>query len=319
MSHARATDLLVPSKCCAPLFVVGYLQIRSRLKQGRPLVLDADVGAALRARDFEMDAPGALGAILHKNPDAVFAHHCAELDSHVDILSALTADTTPRALAEAGMEHRSARLTSAALDLVEEATVGWHRPVGIAGVLGSELVTATERGRFEDETQMHATRIAVGGAELIIVRGMGSRIDLVFAVAAAAETDVPCWAVVDRNLASLNETVDLSVSLADAGAEAVLFEVDSVDEGLQRLGALHAARCTIVPGTLLAAATDALRGFPSPLLSSWVDRAVELTDAGARIVGGGSGTTEDHTRALATRLGVLHPSVPPVAQRSEAR
>lgn len=279
-------------------------------------MLDADVGAALRAKDFEMDAPGALGAILHKSPEAVLAHHRAELRSRVDILSALTADTTPRALAEAGMEHRSARLTAAALDLISEALADWDRPVGVAGVLGSELVTATQRGRFEDETLEHAKRIAVGGAELMIVRGMGSRIDLVFALAAAAQNDIPCWAVVDRNLATIEETADIAVSLADAGAEAVLFEVDSVDEGLKRLAALFGSGTNIIPGTLLAAAPDALRGFPSPLFSSWVDRAVELTDAGARIVGGGAGTTEDHTRALATRLGVIHPSIVPAAERT---
>jgi 5-methyltetrahydrofolate--homocysteine methyltransferase len=298
---------------------VGYSLIKSRLHVGRPLVLDADVGAALRARDFELDGPGALGAILHRSPAAVLSHHRAELNSRVDILSALTADTTPRALAEAGMEHRSARLTAAALDLVSEAVADWERPIGLAGVLGSELVSATLRGRFEDETQEHALRIAVGGAELVIVRGMGSRIDLVFALAAAAQNDIPCWGVVETSLCPLEDTTDLALSLADAGAEAILFEVDSVDEGLRRLDALDRASTNIVPGTLLAAAPDALRGFPSPLFSSWVDRVVELTEAGARVVGGGAGTTEDHTRALAARLGILHPSLAPVAERTQAR
>lgn len=290
---------------------MGYDKIRRRLREGRPLVVDADVGASLRARGFEMDAPGALGAILHRTPEAVRDHHLVELGSRVDILSALTADTTPRALSEAGMEHRSARLTAAALELVSEAAEKSARSVGIAGVLGSELVSATMRGRFEDEMQEHAVRIAVGGAELIIVRGMGSRLDLVFAVAAAASQDVPCWAVVDRYVAAEESALELATALEDAGAEAVLFEVDSVDDGLQKLGAIAGRMGSVVPGALLTAAPDALRGFPSPLLSTWVDRAVELTSAGARVVGGGAGTTEDHTRALALRLGVLHPSLPP--------
>jgi 5-methyltetrahydrofolate--homocysteine methyltransferase len=104
---------------------------------------------------------------------------------------------------------------------------------------------------------------------------------------------------------------DLVKALADAGAEAVLFEVTSVDEGLEKLRRVAGLGLNVVPGALLAAAPDALRGFPSPLFSSWVDRVVELTDAGARIVGGGAGTTEAHTRALVTRLGVIHPSMPP--------
>ncbi|HSC87514.1 MAG TPA: homocysteine S-methyltransferase family protein [Polyangiaceae bacterium] len=290
---------------------MGYPQIRHRLHGGRPLVVDSDVGAALRDRGLSIDGPGALGAVLHKSPELIRAHHQAELASRVDVLSALTADTAPRALSEAGMEHRAARLTGLALELVSDVVQYGEKPVAIAGVLGSDQLTATSRGRFEDETEEHARRIAVGGAELLIVRGMGSRLDLVFGVAAAAGQDLPSWAVVDLHLVGDDELVELSESLADAGAEAILFEVASIDDGLRRLRMLEDLGRSVVLGTLLAAAPDALRGFPSPLYSSWVDRAVELTDAGARIVGGGAGTTEDHTRALAVRLGVLHPSMPP--------
>jgi methionine synthase I (cobalamin-dependent) len=192
--------------------VVSYAKLRSRLYTGRPIVLDADIGASLRARGFEMDGPGALGAILHRDPQAVSAHHQAELSCNVDILSALTADTTPRALAEAAMEHRAARLTGIALELLSELTAAWPRPVGVAGVLGSELVSATQRGRFEDETLEHAARIAAGGADLMIIRGMGSRLDLVFAVAAAANHG-SAWAVVDRYMVTDEELPRLALSL----------------------------------------------------------------------------------------------------------
>ncbi len=287
-----------------------YAKIRHRLHEGRPLVVDSDVAASLGARGVCLDEPGSLGAVLHHDTASVRAHHVADLACRVDVLSALTADTTPRSLAESGMEHRSARLTSRALDLASEAAAFAKRAVAIAGVLGSDQVTATSRGRFEEETDEHAARIAVGGAELIIVRGMGSRLDRIFAVAAAAGRDMPTWAVIDDHLMD-GDHLELITSIADAGAEAVLFEVKSVDEGLQKLSALKALGGAVVPGALLSAAPDAMRGFPCPLFSSWVDRVVELTDAGARIVGGGSGTTEAHTRALTTRLGLLHPSLPP--------
>lgn len=257
-----------------------------------------------------MDEPGSLGAFLYRESDKVREHHVAELSSRVDILSALTADTTPRALSESGMEHRSARLTGLALDLALEVAADASRPVAVAGVLGSDQIAATLRGRFEEETLEHARRIAVAGADLMIVRGMGARLDLVFAVAASAAQEIPTWAVVDRHLVD-EGLVDLVGAVADAGAEAVLFEVRSVDEGLSKLAQIADMDLDVVPGALLSAADDALRGFPCPLLSSWVDRVVELTAAGARIVGGGAGTTEAHTRALATRLGVLHPSLPP--------
>ncbi len=284
--------------------------MRSRLYSGRPLILDSDVAASLGARGCELDGPGSLGAALHRSEDAVRQHHLAELQCRVDVLSALTAETTPRALAESGMEHRSARLTGRALDVLAEIAEESQRPVAVAGVLGADQLTATHRERFEEEMAEHAARIAVGGAELIIARATGSRLDLIFAVAAAAAQELPVWAVLDPFLAE-PDFDELLSALVDAGAEAVLFEVTSVDQGLRLLQMAEASSFEIVPGALLSGAQDAIRGFPCELSDGWVDRAVELTDAGARIVGGGAGTTEEHTRALSIRLGYLHPSIAP--------
>ncbi len=289
---------------------VPYGEIRHRLVEGRPLVVDADVAASLGARGYSIDEAGSLGALLHHDAEKIRDHHLAELSCRVDVISALTADTTPRALSESGMEHRSARLTGKAIDLVMSLAEDSVRPVAVAGVLGSDQLTATVRGRFEEETAEHARRIAVAGAEILMVRGMGSRLDLIFAVAAGAAQDIPTWAVVEGHLCE-RDLIGVVEALANAGAEAVLFEVSSVDEGLEKLARLNGLSFRIIPGALLSAAPDATRGFPSPLLPSWVDRVVELTDAGARIVGGGAGTTEAHTRALTARLGILHPSMPP--------
>lgn len=273
-------------------------------------MVDSDLAASLGARGCSLDKPGSLGAALHRSADVVRQHHQAELSSRVDVLCAMTADTTPRALAESGMEHRAARLTGEALDVVLELTRSFSRPVAVAGVLGSAQVTATARARFEEELHEHAERIAVGGAQLFLVRGLGSRLDLVLAVAAASSCDVPVWAVVDSTVPE-GDLLGAVESLTDAGAEAVLLEVASVDDGLERIRRVRDADPALVLGALLSAGPDALRGYPSPLVAGWVDRVVELTDAGARIVGGGAGTTEAHTAALATRLGILHPSISP--------
>ncbi len=290
---------------------MGYEKLRHRLKSGRPLVVDADIGASLRERGVDLDCPGALGAVLRTHPAVVTEHHTAEASCRVDVLSALTADTTPRALAEVGMEHRSAMLTGRAVELALDVAKALPKPVAVAGVLGSDQVTALDRIRSEEELREHALRIAVAGAELMIVRGMGSRIELAFAVGVASEAGLPTWAVIDRELSSDAALGDLVESLCDAGAEAVVFEVASVDEGLACLERVVGASGDVVPGVFLAASADALRGFPSPHGATWVDRSVELTNAGARIVGGGAGTVESHTQALAAALGALHPSIAP--------
>jgi hypothetical protein len=70
-------------------------------------------------------------------------------------------------------------------------------------------------------------------------------------------------------------------------------------------------------GVLLAASGESLRGFHDTEArpKQWVARVVDLTTEGARVVGGGAGTTETHTATLARALGSLHPSIVP--QRSD--
>ncbi len=127
-----------------------FERIRHRLQNGRPLVVDSDTAASFRARGVELDSPGTLGQMLRERPSEVLAHYRTEVHSHVDVLSALTADTTPRALAEVGMEHRSAQLTRRAIELALEAAAESDKPVAVAGVLGSDMVSP---GRSRSPTQ----------------------------------------------------------------------------------------------------------------------------------------------------------------------
>lgn len=258
-----------------------------------------------------MGSPGALGALLRHDPESVSAHHAGEMARRVDVVSALTADTTPRALAEVGMEHRSAMLTGQAVDLAYEIAQAAEKPVAVAAVLGSDLVTSLDRRRFEAETREHALRISVAGPDLVVVRGMGSTAELGFAVQATSELGLSTWAVVDLELSG-EHLEDLLEALAEAGAEAVLFEIPTIELALDRLARVAGWETDIAPGVLLAAGDDAVRGFPAELEPGWVERALELVDAGARVVGGGAGTTAAHSQALAAALRQLHPSIAPL-------
>src|SRR5512138_361595 len=145
---------------------MSYAVLAPRLRAGRPLVVDADPGASLRAQGMTLGSPGALGALLRHQPESVSAHHASEVASRVDVLSALTADTTPRALAEVGMEHRAAVLTGLAVELAFEAAEEAPKPVAVAGVLGSEMVSPIAPDRHHVELCEHAERLAVAGCEL---------------------------------------------------------------------------------------------------------------------------------------------------------
>jgi 5-methyltetrahydrofolate--homocysteine methyltransferase len=266
----------------------------------------------------ELDTPGALGVMLRERPNDVMAHYRAEVQSQVDVLSALTADTTPRALAEAGMEHRAAQLTRRAVELALEGAAESTKPIAVAGVLGSDMVSPVAADRLHEEFTDHAARLAAAGCELIIARGQGSRLGLMAAVVAASRTELPTWAVLEYSssdeLTSGGNAVDLVDSLVSAGASVVLFEVARVHLGLAYLERFRAAfeLHGIAPGVLIAGSEASVRGFndESSLPERWVEHTVDLSLGGARAIGGGAGTTEAHTRRLAEAMGSLHPSLP---------
>ncbi len=299
---------------------MSFDQIRHRLTEGRPLVLDSDTGAAFRTRGVSLDTPGAVGSLLRESEADVRSHYRAEVQSRVDVLSALTADTTPRALAEVGMQHRSALLTGRAVDLAFEVAAESDKPVAVAGILGSDMVSPMGADRLTAELCEHAERIAAAGCELLIVRGQGSRFGLMAAVSAATGSGVPTWAVIeaapDGDFAAEGEFDELWESLMEAGVGAVLFEVTDAEQAVRSLERAHSVARPGSPalGVLLAGSPASVRGFPDTTLGpqGWVKRAADLGSMGARVIGGGAGTSEAHTEALAIALGELHPSVPPM-------
>jgi methionine synthase I (cobalamin-dependent) len=296
---------------------VSFDRLRHRLRKGRPLVLDADTSASFRARGVEVDSPGAVGVLLRERPEDVIEHYRAEVRSRVDVLRALTADTTPRALAEVGMPFRSALLTGRAVDLALEVAGAAPKPVAVAGVIGSEMVGPMAAARVGQEFVEHAQRLAVAGCELLIAQGQGSQLELTSAVAAAVETGLPTWAVVECTPTGepiiSGPVSEIVARLEDAGASVVLFEVSSIEHGVAQLRLAAAVLDPeTVAGVLLAGGKDSVRGFPDPDSHPglWARDALDLDANGARVIGGGAGTTEEHTTVLAQALGMLHPSLP---------
>jgi len=292
-------------------------QIRHRLSQGRPLVIDSDTCASFRTHGVHVDSPGAVGVLLRESPGDVLRHYRNEVLNRVDVLRALTADTTPRALAEVGMDYRAAALTGRAVDLAFEAAEAGPKPVAVAGVLGSEMVGPVAAGRLQEEYIEHALRLSAAGCELLIARGQGSRLELTSAVIAALETGLPTWAVIECSSSGtplINGAIgELVCELEKSGVGAVLFEVPSTEHGVTQLRQFRQVGASrLVGGVLLAGGPDSVRGFPDEESSPglWARDALDLDANGARAIGGGAGTTEEHTALLAQALGELHPSIP---------
>jgi methionine synthase I (cobalamin-dependent) len=297
--------------------LVSFERIRHRLREGRPLVVDSDTCASFRVRGVQVDSPGAVGVLLRQSPGDVLEHYRAEVLRRVDVLRTLTADTTPRALAEVGMPNRAARLTGQAVELALQAVAESPKPVAVAGVMGSEMVAPLASARAQEEYHEHAQRLQAAGCELLIARGQGSELELMLAVASAVETGLPTWAVIECSPAgeplASSAVADLIARLEDAGATVVLFEVASIRHGVEQLHRAAAAiRSETAAGVLLAGGESSVRGFPDrdSIPGLWARDALDLDANGARVIGGGAGTTEEHTAALAQALGALHPSLP---------
>ena len=294
--------------------------ILSCLATGRPLLVSADPEASLRARGVVLKPPASIGRLLREQPTEAIEHYHQEIVAGVDVLCSLTAETIPRALGQIGMPFRSAALTGSAVELALEAVESAPRPIAVAGVLGSLQVSPPALDRMTEDLAMHATRLAAAGCELLLARGYGqlsqepglSRLARRAAVVSAATTQLPTWAVLElsENGTTLDgERVEEAARAAvEAGAQVVLMEVPGIACALPLLERVRRALPNVVVGVAPGAdagPTEVAGAFAHPSaaeVEAWARGAKRLIDAGARILGGGAGTTARHLAALSGLL-----------------
>ena len=296
--------------------VIVQPSILSSLATGRPLLVSADPEASFRARGIALKAPASVGRLLREQPTEAVEHYHQEIIAGVDVLCALTAETIPRALGQIGMPFRAAALTGAAVELALEAVEGAPRPIVVAGVLGSSQVTPTAVDRMTEDLAMHATRLAAAGCELLLARGYGlpcaelglSRMARRAAVVSAAATQLPTWAVIEIGLSGTTNDGEMIEDAAraaiDAGAQLVLIEVPDLAcspallERARR--ALPSADLGVAPGAVDLGSVATPEALAE--IDAWAQGARRLIEAGARVVGGGPGTTVRHLAALSSLL-----------------
>lgn len=281
--------------------------------------MSADPEASFRARGVALKAPASLGRLLREQPTEAVEHYHQEIVSGVDVLCALTAETIPRALGQIGMPFRAAALTGSAVELALEAVEGAPRPIAVAGVLGSMQVTPPAPDRMTEDLAMHATRLAAAGCELLLARGYGqpsqepglSRLARRAAVVSAATTQLPTWAVLDLSengtTADGERIEEAARAAADAGALVVLMEVPGIACASALLERARRAVPNIAIGVspgidAVAAEAAGVLAHDAVAIDAWAQGAKVLIDEGARIIGGGAGTTARHLAALATLL-----------------
>jgi len=303
--------------------VSAITAILRRLDAGRPVIFSGDPVAALGARGIALDGPAPLGQLLREAPAIVAEHYEHEIAAGVDVLCALTAHTSSRALARIGMSYRAAALTGTAVDLACEAADRAVRPVAVAGLLGAHGIGPLRADRIGEDYAVHAARLAAAGCELLVARGFGAdaEIDASFArlarraaVVAASSTQLSTWAHVDvlaDGSTDDGEPLEACVAaLAEAGATVLVLDVPDARVGLAAIertaGSIGSARL----GVFVADAEGVTRVGRADVsrVHAWAADVKRFVEAGARVVGGGLGTTPLHTAAIAKALGRTDPT-----------
>lgn len=246
--------------------------------------------------------------------------HEQEIAQGIDVIRALTSATTTRALAPIGMAFRAAALTGTAVELATEAAGAAARRVAVAGILG-HTAASPMADRIAEDYAVHAARLAAAGCEILVACGFDpvqaacvspavARLARRAAVVSASTTQLATWALVELDAAG--RTADgegfeeVARGALDSGADALLFEIASVDLGLNILrrleGVAHEAQVGVLLGVEPARADGAERPASAEAYDAWAASAVRLIEAGARMLGGGTGTTLAHLGALAKML-----------------
>jgi methionine synthase I (cobalamin-dependent) len=284
----------------------------------RTLVMSGDPLSALRARGTTISSNSAIGRLLREAPQAIADFHQQEISVGIDVLRALTASTTTRALAPIGMAFRAAALTGTAVELAMAAAASTAtRRVAVAGMLG-HTATVPIADRIAEDYAIHAARLAAAGCEILVACGFESaqaarvapalaRLARRAAVVSASTTQLATWALVELDAGGRTpdgeDFEEAAQAALDSGADTLIFEVASAELGLKVLERLASATGEAQIGLLLGATlseTDA--PDRAETIDAWALSANRLIDAGARILGGGAGTTLGHLGALAKTL-----------------
>jgi S-methylmethionine-dependent homocysteine/selenocysteine methylase len=289
--------------------------LRSRFREGPPLLLDAAMGTELERRGASARLPLWSARALLDRPELVLAIHREEVAAGAEILTANTFRTHRRTLAREGLEARSAELTRAAVALAREAAREAGRPVFVVGSLSPledcyrpDLTPAGEA--IEREHALQAESLAAAGVDGILVETQNTVRELASAARWARATGLPVIASMITNgqgyLLSGEPIEEAVGSLASLRLEAL--SINCVPA--RRLGADLSRLARAAPGVPLGAygnlgppsGEDQTVFAEAVSPQEYADLAREWLATGARVVGGCCGTTPAHTAALRLML-----------------
>lgn len=287
------------------------------------LLLDAATGSELTRRGVDTHGPAWSAPATVRAADVLAAIHADQVHAGADVITANTFRTQRRVLSRIGEARRAREWTIAAVRIARKAVEqaaderGNERPgappVRVAGSIGPlddidrpELAPDEATARVEHHE--HVGHLAEARVDLVLVEGMTTIGESRAATSAAVGSGLETWTAValDRSGGFLlsGETLDAWVeAIAPLRPAAILVggAPDVLATALARI-AMLGPEIGARPGAYATLVSDAASVPAGPDTgvdaTVYAEAAKAFLVAGARIVGGGRGTTPAHTRAL---------------------
>jgi len=304
---------------------MNYNAIREKLSAGRAVLLDGGIGTEVTRRGIRWRQHG-----IEDAPDTIRDIHRDYLNAGVDILTTHTFNLTKRnfinffrdgehmeLIGATGLPSKAVELCSSAVTLAKEALTetGKAETVPLAGSISPVMhVFRPDLSPLGNDCLAHhrecAEILSSCGVDLIFFEGMNNTREAEAALEAASGFDLPVWMSfvpgTDGNLLngeSLHSAADLARS---KGAEAVLVSAGSmpmITKSLPNIinGSPSGAKAVIGRYSPPSWKPDFYPRFEnieevSP--ENYAREAQGWLDQGVQIIGGSSGTTPEHIRAV---------------------
>ena len=290
-------------------------RFRALLDEGGPILADGAMGTMLFSAGLQFGDPPELWNLGH--PDVVRRIHRGYLEAGSRIIMTNTFGGNRLRLGMHGNQDRVDELNRTAAILCRAEVNAAGGDALVAGDIGPSGEIVAPLGTLEydeavDVFREQAASLVAGGVDVIWIETMSDLNEIKAAIEGVRRASPGIALIATMTFDTRGHTMmgvspeDAVTSLAAWGADAIGGNCgNGPDELIPVVAKMHAA----APDVVLVAKSNA--GMPelvdmqavykaSPELMA--EMAVEMRDAGARIVGACCGSTPDHLRAMAASL-----------------
>lgn len=290
-------------------------RFRALLDEGGPILADGAMGTMLFANGLQFGDPPELWNLAH--PDVVRRIHRGYLEAGSRIVMTNTFGGNRLRLGMHGNQERVDELNRTAAILLRAEVTAAGGTALVAGDIGpsGEIIAPLGTLDYEEAVEVFAEQAAslvAGGVDLIWVETMSDLNEIKAAIQGVRRVAPGIALVATMTFDTRGHTM-MGVSPEDAVAHLVAWGADAIGgncgNGPDELIPVVVKMQSADPGVVLVAKSNA--GMPELVDMQAVYRAspavmagtaLEMRDAGARIIGGCCGSTPDHLRAMSAAL-----------------